>query len=185
MVVFPLSRRAESQERDRDRSIALFASSLYSLSLAFLSFIFFPSFCLSFFLSARTCSRGKVCCPVYAGGSTFEKHDHYNGSLLHFHRVERRQMGAYLCIASNDVPPAVSKRVTLAVNCKPDSLTRYYPTGRSDPPIILSESSTARLRRGETNGRGNDRRMVRAKLSDAPLEEAGKCARRKETINLL
>ncbi|KAG5306570.1 LACH protein, partial [Acromyrmex insinuator] len=54
-----------------------------------------------------------------AGGSTFEKHDHYNGSLLHFYRVERRQMGAYLCIASNDVPPAVSKRVTLAVNFAP------------------------------------------------------------------
>ncbi|TGZ57520.1 lachesin [Temnothorax longispinosus] len=53
------------------------------------------------------------------GGSTFERHDHYNGSLLHFYRVERRQMGAYLCIASNDVPPAVSKRVTLAVNFAP------------------------------------------------------------------
>ncbi|XP_050600377.1 lachesin-like [Bombus affinis] len=54
-----------------------------------------------------------------AGGSTFEKHETYNGSLLQFHRVERRQMGAYLCIASNDVPPAVSKRVTLAVNFAP------------------------------------------------------------------
>ncbi|XP_067214915.1 lachesin-like isoform X2 [Linepithema humile] len=54
-----------------------------------------------------------------ASGNPFEKHDHYNGSLLHFHRVERRQMGAYLCIASNDVPPAVSKRVTLAVNFAP------------------------------------------------------------------
>ncbi|XP_034185768.1 lachesin [Osmia lignaria lignaria] len=54
-----------------------------------------------------------------AGGSTFERHESYNGSLLQFHRVERRQMGAYLCIASNDVPPAVSKRVTLAVNFAP------------------------------------------------------------------
>ncbi|CAL7943851.1 unnamed protein product [Xylocopa violacea] len=54
-----------------------------------------------------------------AGGSSFEKHENYNGSLLQFHRVERRQMGAYLCIASNDVPPAVSKRVTLAVNFAP------------------------------------------------------------------
>lgn len=27
-------------------------------------------------------------------------------------------MGAYLCIASNDVPPAVSKRVSLSVQCK-------------------------------------------------------------------
>lgn len=36
-------------------------------------------------------------------------------------RLDRRQMGAYLCIASNDVPPAVSKRITLNVNCKPDN----------------------------------------------------------------
>lgn len=27
-------------------------------------------------------------------------------------------MGAYLCIASNDVPPAVSKRVSLSVHCE-------------------------------------------------------------------
>ncbi|XP_017876728.1 lachesin-like isoform X2 [Ceratina calcarata] len=53
------------------------------------------------------------------GGSHFQSHETYNGSLLQFHRVERRQMGAYLCIASNDVPPAVSKRVTLAVNFAP------------------------------------------------------------------
>lgn len=54
-----------------------------------------------------------------AGGSTFEKYESYNGSHLQFHRVERRQMGVYLCIASNDVPPAVSKRVVLAVNFAP------------------------------------------------------------------
>ncbi|KAF4525270.1 hypothetical protein B566_EDAN014670 [Ephemera danica] len=34
-------------------------------------------------------------------------------------KLERRQMGAYLCIASNDVPPAVSKRITLNVNFAP------------------------------------------------------------------
>lgn len=45
--------------------------------------------------------------------------DLYNGSALHFWRVERKQMGAYLCIASNDVPPAVSKRVILNVNFPP------------------------------------------------------------------
>ena len=27
-------------------------------------------------------------------------------------------MGAYLCIASNDVPPTVSKRISLNVNCE-------------------------------------------------------------------
>lgn len=44
--------------------------------------------------------------------------DTYNGTNLYFWRLDRKQMGAYLCIASNDVPPAVSKRISLNVNCK-------------------------------------------------------------------
>ncbi|XP_053691336.1 lachesin [Sabethes cyaneus] len=43
----------------------------------------------------------------------------YNGTHLHLQKLERRQMGAYLCIASNDVPPAVSKRVSLSVHFAP------------------------------------------------------------------
>ncbi|XP_051162113.1 lachesin-like isoform X2 [Leptopilina boulardi] len=42
-----------------------------------------------------------------------------SGERLELNRVDRRQMGAYLCIASNDVPPAVSKRVHLRVNFAP------------------------------------------------------------------
>lgn len=42
----------------------------------------------------------------------------YNGSAMTFWKVDRRQMGVYLCIASNDVPPAVSKRVSFNVNCE-------------------------------------------------------------------
>lgn len=42
----------------------------------------------------------------------------FNGSAMTFWKVDRRQMGIYLCIASNDVPPAVSKRVAFNVNCK-------------------------------------------------------------------
>lgn len=42
----------------------------------------------------------------------------YVGSSMPLWRVDRRQMGAFLCIASNDVPPAVSKRITLNVNCE-------------------------------------------------------------------
>ncbi|XP_039287875.1 lachesin [Nilaparvata lugens] len=41
------------------------------------------------------------------------------GEEMHFWKVDRRQMGSYLCIASNEVPPAVSKRVYLAVNFAP------------------------------------------------------------------
>ncbi|XP_050536347.1 lachesin-like [Daktulosphaira vitifoliae] len=38
---------------------------------------------------------------------------------LTFHRVTRIQMGSYLCIASNGVPPTVSKRITLIVHFAP------------------------------------------------------------------
>lgn len=42
----------------------------------------------------------------------------YQGETLRLYRVTRQMMAAYMCIASNDVPPAVSKRVPLNVNCK-------------------------------------------------------------------
>jgi len=51
----------------------------------------------------------------------------FAGESLSFYRAMRGQMGAYLCIASNDVPPAVSKRVTLNINCK--YLKRFYKRG--------------------------------------------------------
>jgi hypothetical protein len=44
--------------------------------------------------------------------------DTFSGDMLTLVKLDRRQMGAYLCIASNDVPPAVSKRITLNINCK-------------------------------------------------------------------
>lgn len=44
--------------------------------------------------------------------------DNQSGERLELTKVDRRQMGAYLCIAKNEVPPAVSKRVYLRVNCE-------------------------------------------------------------------
>ncbi|XP_031331354.1 limbic system-associated membrane protein-like, partial [Photinus pyralis] len=45
-----------------------------------------------------------------------ERVDTFSGTKLNLLRVDRRQTGAYLCIASNDVPPAVSKRIVLNIN---------------------------------------------------------------------
>ncbi|XP_066602740.1 lachesin-like [Prorops nasuta] len=42
-----------------------------------------------------------------------------SGEKLELGKVDRKQMGAYLCIARNEVPPAVSKRVYLRVNFAP------------------------------------------------------------------
>ncbi|XP_054083643.1 hemicentin-1 [Zeugodacus cucurbitae] len=43
----------------------------------------------------------------------------YNGSFLTITKVQRLNMGAYLCIASNGIPPSVSKRVMLIVHFPP------------------------------------------------------------------
>ncbi|KAM7354432.1 dpr-interacting protein eta isoform 1-T4 [Cochliomyia hominivorax] len=44
---------------------------------------------------------------------------HVEGTNLVLPRVKRQHMGAYLCIASNGVPPSVSKRITLIVHFPP------------------------------------------------------------------
>lgn len=40
------------------------------------------------------------------------------GETLTLTKVTRGEMGAYMCIAANGVPPSVSKRMTLHVHCK-------------------------------------------------------------------
>ncbi|KAF0768161.1 Uncharacterized protein FWK35_00011430 [Aphis craccivora] len=42
----------------------------------------------------------------------------YQGEMLRLTKVSRSEMGAYLCIGSNGVPPSVSKRITVSVHCK-------------------------------------------------------------------
>uniref|UniRef100_A0A182XB70 Ig-like domain-containing protein n=1 Tax=Anopheles quadriannulatus TaxID=34691 RepID=A0A182XB70_ANOQN len=44
-------------------------------------------------------------------------------------KVNRLHMGAYLCIASNGVPPSVSKRVMLIVHCKYHTICIRIPYG--------------------------------------------------------
>ncbi|CAH0553150.1 unnamed protein product, partial [Brassicogethes aeneus] len=41
------------------------------------------------------------------------------GPVLNISRVSRQQMGPYLCIASNGIPPSVSKRIMLIVHFSP------------------------------------------------------------------
>ncbi|XP_012265859.1 lachesin-like isoform X2 [Athalia rosae] len=44
---------------------------------------------------------------------------HFEGEILKLAKVSRAEMGAYLCIASNGVPPTVSKRVIINVHFPP------------------------------------------------------------------
>jgi len=40
-----------------------------------------------------------------------------DGPSLNITKVNRQHMGSYLCIASNGVPPSISKRIMLTVHC--------------------------------------------------------------------
>ena len=48
------------------------------------------------------------------------------GEELELTRVSRDDMGAYLCIARNSVPPQVSKRVLLHVHCESNGRVCVY-----------------------------------------------------------
>jgi hypothetical protein len=46
--------------------------------------------------------------------------------MLSLSKVTRSEMGAYLCIAANGVPPTVSKRMMVHVHCKCDIKSVFY-----------------------------------------------------------
>ncbi|CAG0897091.1 unnamed protein product [Darwinula stevensoni] len=48
------------------------------------------------------------------------------GEGLQLSKIDRRQAGSYLCIASNDVPPAVSKRIRVTVLCEAASRIMFF-----------------------------------------------------------
>lgn len=54
---------------------------------------------------------------THGGGKTAVRE--WMGPTLRLFNVRREQMGAFLCIARNDVPPAVSRRIYLSVHFKP------------------------------------------------------------------
>lgn len=46
----------------------------------------------------------------------------WEGETLEIARISRLDMAAYLCIASNGVPPSVSKRIKVSVDCEYDMM---------------------------------------------------------------
>jgi len=63
----------------------------------------------------------------------------YEGENLTIARVTRAQMGAYLCIARNDVPPTVSKRISLNVNFAPEILVPNQLLGYQFGARVVAE----------------------------------------------
>ena len=48
------------------------------------------------------------------------------GPILNLHKVSRLDMGAYMCIATNGVPPIISKRIHLNVDCEYDFIDNFF-----------------------------------------------------------
>ncbi|XP_070489923.1 lachesin-like isoform X4 [Chironomus tepperi] len=63
----------------------------------------------------------------------------FNGSILSISRVNRLHMGAYLCIASNGIPPTVSKRVMLIVHFPPMLMIQNQLVGSAIGQKIMLE----------------------------------------------
>ncbi|XP_076242929.1 neurotrimin [Calliopsis andreniformis] len=67
-----------------------------------------------------------------------------DGSTFNITKVNRLQMGAYLCIASNGVPPTVSKRIMLTVHFTPMiSIQNQLVGAREGQPVTLECNSEA------------------------------------------
>lgn len=56
------------------------------------------------------------CCELIY--SLFSVVDSHRGETLELAHVQRTDMGAYYCIASNGIPPTVSRRYHVEVHCK-------------------------------------------------------------------
>ncbi|XP_050303644.1 opioid-binding protein/cell adhesion molecule homolog isoform X2 [Anthonomus grandis grandis] len=68
----------------------------------------------------------------------------WEGPMLNITKVNRLHMGAYLCIASNGVPPSISKRIMLVVHFPPMIwIQNQLVGGREGEKIILECHSEA------------------------------------------
>ncbi|XP_029169231.1 lachesin-like isoform X2 [Nylanderia fulva] len=62
----------------------------------------------------------------------------YEGEQLHLRNIQRQEMGSYLCIASNGVPPSVSKRYYVNVRFKPlIKVTNQLVAAPVDSDVLL------------------------------------------------
>lgn len=71
----------------------------------------------------------------------------WEGSVLHLSRISRVDMGDYLCIASNGVPPTVSKRIRVSVDCELSSISVYRRRKNRSSSTPLSRDSMSHVYR--------------------------------------
>ncbi|KAG8176126.1 hypothetical protein JTE90_014080 [Oedothorax gibbosus] len=71
-----------------------------------------------------------------------QKVDMYDGEELVLNKISRQSMGAYLCIASNGVPPAISRRMYIDITFPPMIWIPNQLVGASEHQTISLECNT-------------------------------------------
>lgn len=61
--------------------------------------------------------RKRIVCYVIKCRLSFSVME-WDGEMLEITRISRLDMGVYLCIATNGVPPTVSKQIRVSVDCE-------------------------------------------------------------------
>ncbi|GFR00285.1 hemicentin-1 [Trichonephila clavata] len=77
--------------------------------------------------------------PIIVGQKKVEL---YDGEELVLHKVSRQSMGAYLCIASNGVPPAISRRMHVDITFPPMIWIPNQLVGAAEGQTIALECNT-------------------------------------------
>lgn len=109
-----------------------------------------------------------------------------DGPVLNLTRISRFHMGAYLCIASNGVPPSVSKRIMLVVNCEyADRYPFYFRTrcrhgALRGLTVLDAAPSRFRARRPHTRSGGGVMILFRARAAGRVVSRRGGLALRSE-----
>ncbi|TDG39719.1 hypothetical protein AWZ03_013858, partial [Drosophila navojoa] len=90
----------------------------------------------------------------------------FRGEVLKLTKISRNEMGSYLCIASNGVPPSVSKRISLSIHCNklralqpPDKArfgTSCLPQHVAQVPSTDSSNIDTDTNTNTNNDNGND-----------------------------
>lgn len=70
----------------------------------------------------------------------------WEGNSIEITKISRLDMGAYLCIASNGVPPTVSKRIKVSVDCKYTHTQDKFHTNTSHPMVDWPYMKHTRVR---------------------------------------
>ncbi|KAJ8683323.1 hypothetical protein QAD02_019115 [Eretmocerus hayati] len=109
----------------------------------------------------------------------------YDGEQLNLTKITRNEMGAYLCIASNGVPPTVSKRIIVDVEFSPMIFVPNQLVGAPIGTNVTIDCTTEAFPRAISYWMFNDSMKISTEKYNIETEENGYRANMRLTIRNL